>query len=135
MGQNPASAEARYHRARVLVEAGRLPEAASDLEAAGPYEPARRLLAQIRSDGIAKSRSGPARGAAPIRFRNIAGEAGLNFTLENHGTPEKRLIETMAGGIAASANATAGSISFNGAAGHHSSRNTEPPPRKRRLKF
>jgi enediyne biosynthesis protein E4 len=99
--QNPASAEARYHRGRALVEAGRLPEAASDLKAAGPYEPARRLLAQIRSDGIAKSPSGPSRGAVPIRFRNVAAEAGLRFTLENHGTPEKRLIETMAGGVAA----------------------------------
>jgi hypothetical protein len=85
----------------VLVEAGRLPEAASDLEAAGSYEPARRLLAQIRADGIAKNPSGSAHAAAAIRFRNVAAAAGLHFTLENHSTPEKRLIETMTGGVAA----------------------------------
>ena len=36
----------------------------------------------------------------PIRLRNVAREAGLNFVLENNPTPEKHLIETMTGGIA-----------------------------------
>jgi enediyne biosynthesis protein E4 len=35
-----------------------------------------------------------------IRFHNVATEAGLDFTLENSPTPEKRMIETMPGGIA-----------------------------------
>jgi len=38
---------------------------------------------------------------APIRFRNVARSAGLHFILENHPTPEKHMIETMAGGVAA----------------------------------
>ncbi len=38
--------------------------------------------------------------AGPVRFRNVASEAGVDFTLENHPTPEKRMIETMAGGVA-----------------------------------
>ena len=38
---------------------------------------------------------------APIRFRNVAEKAGLDFILENHPTPEKHLIATMPGGIAA----------------------------------
>ncbi|MFN7993580.1 MAG: CRTAC1 family protein [Bryobacteraceae bacterium] len=38
---------------------------------------------------------------APIRFRDVAREAGLNFVLENNPTPRKHMIETMAGGIAA----------------------------------
>ncbi len=35
-----------------------------------------------------------------IRFRNVGVKAGLDFVLENHPTPEKHLIETMAGGVA-----------------------------------
>ena len=37
----------------------------------------------------------------PIRFRNVASSAGLNFQVENSATPEKHLIETMTGGVAA----------------------------------
>lgn len=37
----------------------------------------------------------------PIRFRNVAQSAGLNFVVENSPTPEKHLIETMTGGVAA----------------------------------
>src|SRR5271168_967852 len=36
----------------------------------------------------------------PIRFREVAADAGIRFVLENHATPEKHLIETMPGGIA-----------------------------------
>ena len=35
-----------------------------------------------------------------IRFRDVAGDAGLRFTLENCPTPQKQMIETMPGGIA-----------------------------------
>lgn len=38
---------------------------------------------------------------SPIRFRNVAEGAGLRFVLENHPTPQKHLIESMAGGVAA----------------------------------
>ena len=38
---------------------------------------------------------------SPIRFRNIAQEAGIDFVLENNPTAEKQLIETMPGGVAA----------------------------------
>lgn len=37
---------------------------------------------------------------SPIRFRNVAESAGLHFVLENHPTPQKHLIESMAGGVA-----------------------------------
>ncbi|HXR75728.1 MAG TPA: CRTAC1 family protein [Bryobacteraceae bacterium] len=39
--------------------------------------------------------------AAPIRFRDVAREAGIGFVLENCPTDRKHLIETMPGGIAA----------------------------------
>jgi hypothetical protein len=38
---------------------------------------------------------------SPIRYRNVADCAGLRFVLENHPTPQKHLIESMAGGVAA----------------------------------
>lgn len=37
---------------------------------------------------------------APIRFRDVASESGIHFVLEHFPTPEKRMIETMAGGVA-----------------------------------
>ena len=37
----------------------------------------------------------------PIRFRDVAKEGGLKYVLENHPTPKKHMIETMAGGLAA----------------------------------
>lgn len=38
---------------------------------------------------------------SPIRYRNVAESAGLHFSVENHPTPQKHLIESMAGGVAA----------------------------------
>jgi len=40
-------------------------------------------------------------GLSPIRFREVAGQAGLDFVLQNNPTPRKHMIETMAGGVAA----------------------------------
>ncbi len=37
---------------------------------------------------------------SPIRFRDVARAAGLEFRLENHPTPRKHMIETMPGGVA-----------------------------------
>ena len=42
-----------------------------------------------------------ARKIAPIQFRNVAAGSGMDFVLENSPTPDKHLIETMAGGVAA----------------------------------
>ena len=38
--------------------------------------------------------------ATPVYFRDVAREAGLHFTVQNHPTPQKHMIETMAGGLA-----------------------------------
>jgi len=38
---------------------------------------------------------------SPIRFREVAEQAGLDFVLQNSPTPRKHMIETMAGGVAA----------------------------------
>ena len=42
----------------------------------------------------------PGTGPPAIRFENVAKRAGVQFTLENHPTPEKHIIETMPGGVA-----------------------------------
>src|SRR5438034_3568425 len=39
--------------------------------------------------------------ASPIRFREMASQAGLDFVLQNNPTPRKHMIETMPGGVAA----------------------------------
>src|SRR5579884_1738096 len=41
------------------------------------------------------------RATAPIRLRDLAQQSGLRFVLENNPTPQKHMIETMAGGLAA----------------------------------
>ena len=38
---------------------------------------------------------------SPIRFRNAAESSGLHFVLQNNPTPQKHLIESMPGGVAA----------------------------------
>src|SRR2546427_8687856 len=103
--KDPHSAEAFYHRARAYLELGKPAEAEKDLVRAlsvARYEPARRLLAQLRSGvGTAPARNAPAVSPAPIQFRDVAESAGLRFVLENNPTPQKHLIETMPGGVAA----------------------------------
>ncbi|PYV23132.1 MAG: hypothetical protein DMG24_14775, partial [Acidobacteria bacterium] len=103
---NPRSADAFYQRARARLELNKSAEAEKDLVQAlslARYEPARRLLAQVRAGGVGMppARSAPMPSPAPIRFRDVARNAGLRFILENHPTPQKHLIETMPGGVAA----------------------------------
>jgi hypothetical protein len=38
---------------------------------------------------------------SPVRFEDVAGKSGIDFVLHNFPTPEKHMIETMAGGVAA----------------------------------
>src|SRR5919107_5985117 len=35
-----------------------------------------------------------------IHFENVLAQSGLTFTLDQHATPEKNMVETMAGGVA-----------------------------------
>ena len=103
---DPESKEAFYHRARAHLALSKPQDAEKDLVRAvaiDDYEPAKRLLDQLRSGGIqlageTRKRAGS---PTPIRFQNVASDAGLEFVLENHPTPEKHVIETMAGGVAA----------------------------------
>ena len=106
IGADPRSAEALYQRARAYLALDKAQEAKKDLVRAvsvGGYEPAQRLLERLRLGGLKRAEiSGkPLSSLAPIRFQNIAKSAGLDFVLENHPTPQKHVIETMTGGVAA----------------------------------
>jgi len=60
---------------------------------------ARRISAAAAAlAAVVAAATGPA--PAPIRFREIAAQAGIPFVLENSPTERKHLIETMPGGIA-----------------------------------
>jgi enediyne biosynthesis protein E4 len=61
------------------------------------------MLASIRARGIGVHLGqGPAVPAVqPATFRNVAHAAGVDFVLQQHPTPEKHLIETVPGGVAA----------------------------------
>jgi Flp pilus assembly protein TadD, contains TPR repeats len=98
------SSEILYHRGRAALELNQADSATADLAqaASAGHELARRLLEQLRSGGWRPSTvSTQAADLPPVRFRNVASEAGITFVLENHPTPRKHLIETMAGGVAA----------------------------------
>ncbi|PYU45578.1 MAG: CRTAC1 family protein [Acidobacteria bacterium] len=56
------------------------------------------LLPQSRRKSLPPA---PPSVASPIRFREMAGQAGLDFVLQNNPTPRKHMIETMPGGVAA----------------------------------
>jgi tetratricopeptide (TPR) repeat protein len=99
----PRNIEILYHRGRAFLELNRRPEAGEDLAAAAErgHGQARRLLTQLRSGGVgAVARHAAPGSIAPVKFQDVAAEAGLHFVLENSATPEKRIIETMPGGVA-----------------------------------
>jgi len=56
------------------------------------------LLPQSRTKSLQPA---PPSVPSPIRFREVASQAGLNFVLQNSPTPRKHMIETMPGGVAA----------------------------------
>jgi len=56
------------------------------------------LLPQSRGKSLQHA---PPSVLSPIRFREIASQASLNFVLQNNPTPRKHMIETMLGGVAA----------------------------------
>ena len=100
----PRNAEVLYHRGRASLQLNQPERAEKDLALAAEsgHGQARRLLAQLRSGGIGAVVRHATKGkVAPVRFQDMAAEAGLHFVLENSPTAEKRIIETMPGGVAA----------------------------------
>jgi tetratricopeptide (TPR) repeat protein len=102
--RSPQSADAAYELGRALLLAGSRQEAEQQIDTAARlgHQPAERLLRRLRAGGAPASKAAlESIEPAPVRFIDVAAEAGLHFTLENHASAEKHLIETMVGGVAA----------------------------------
>lgn len=98
---DPGNPEAAYELGRALSLTGDNAGSRESLAAAVRlgHPGAARFLARLRPSASVTETSGGA--PLPVRFREIAAQSGLTFVLNNHATPEKHLIETMAGGVAA----------------------------------
>ena len=57
------------------------------------------LVAIVLAVQAAAARQTPA-AAGSIEFENVSASSGLTFVLDQHATPEKNMVETMAGGVA-----------------------------------
>jgi tetratricopeptide (TPR) repeat protein len=101
---DPRSSDMQFQCGRALEQLGRMKDAESAYSRAVALDgnaAARTALARLRAGVSAKSNAANAApSAAPIRFRNIAARAGLDFTLRNGATPRKYQVETMTGGVA-----------------------------------
>jgi enediyne biosynthesis protein E4 len=101
---DPKSSELNLARGRVLERLGRTKEAEEAYQQAVALDgnsQARAALARLRA--VAGANPGVARtpqSVSPIRFRDVASSAKLDFTLRNGATPRKYQVETMTGGVA-----------------------------------
>jgi hypothetical protein len=59
------------------------------------------LLASVAAQSVRPPSSDAAPAVPAATFRNVAHAAGIDFVLQQHPTPEKHLIETVPGGVAA----------------------------------
>jgi tetratricopeptide (TPR) repeat protein len=99
----PQSKDLQYQRAQALERLGRLKDAESAYSqaAAGAGHPqARAAIDRLRAGLSLPVKSTLSNEITPIRFRNIAAAAKLDFTLRNDATGRKFQIETMTGGVA-----------------------------------
>jgi enediyne biosynthesis protein E4 len=99
----PKSSELNLSRGRVLEKLGRTSEAEKAYQEAVALDgndQARAALERLRAFAGANAVARAPRPISPIRFRNIASSAKLDFTLRNGATPRKYQVETMTGGVA-----------------------------------
>ena len=104
----PRVSEMRVARGRTLEQLGRVTEAAEAYKQAFALDgnaQAHAHLERLKSGAVTSGNSARPQPASPtirpIRFRNIAAPAKLNFTLRNSASADKYLVETMTGGVAA----------------------------------
>src|SRR5262249_16895076 len=102
---DPQSSEIRLSRGRALEKLGRFAEAEKEYQEAGSTDgsgQARAALDRLRAAASGnRGRAKQASSVAPIRFRNVAEQARLDFVLRNDASPRKYQVETMTGGLAA----------------------------------
>jgi tetratricopeptide (TPR) repeat protein len=104
---DPKSSEIRLSRGRALEKLGRVAEAekeyqqAASIDGGGQARAALAALERLRAGAAGNRAAGkPASSIAPIRFRNVADQARLDFVLRNDASPRKYQVEPMTGGVA-----------------------------------
>jgi len=98
------SSEIRLSRGRALEKLGRIAEAETEYQQAVSIDgngQAGAALDRLRAGATGYRVTGkPASSITPIRFRNHAERARLDFVLRNDASPRKYQVETMTGGVA-----------------------------------
>ncbi len=101
---DPQSSEIRFSRGRALEKLRRLAEAKKEYQQAVSIDSnaqARAALERLRAGATENRVAGKsAPSITPIRFRNVAEQARLDFVLRNDASPRKYQVETMTGGVA-----------------------------------
>lgn len=100
---NPKASAIRLSRGRVWEKLGQISEAEKDYRQAVALDgntQARMALERLKAGAISSNTTASLPAIAPIKFRNGAAQAKLNFTLRNAASPRKYQIETMTGGVA-----------------------------------
>jgi tetratricopeptide (TPR) repeat protein len=101
---DPRSSEILLSRGRAFEKLGKRREAEDDYRRAAAIDgnaQARAALDRLRAGVVARAAATKsADPIAPIRFRNVAASAKLDFTLRNGATGRKYQVETMTGGVA-----------------------------------
>ncbi len=100
---NPNASATRLQRGRALEKLGKLSEAAKEFQQAIALDgnaQARTALERLKAGATNSQAASALPTITPIKFRNGAAQAKLNFTLRNAASPRKYQIETMTGGVA-----------------------------------
>jgi len=101
---DPQSSEIRLSRGRALEKLGRVAEAEKEYQQAVSIDgggQARAALERLRAGATGNRAAGkPVSSIAPLRFRNVADRARLDFVLRNDASPRKYQVEPMTGGVA-----------------------------------
>ena len=100
----PRSSEVHLARGRALEKLGKWAEAVKAYQQAVALDGhplARSALERLQAGATAKPKAvTPTVALAPVRFREVAKTAGLDFVLRNDASPRKYQVETMTGGVA-----------------------------------
>src|SRR5262245_48595580 len=101
---DPRSGEVMFERGRALEKLGKLKEAEDAYNRTvqlNGHDQARAALGRLRAGVVTSAkRPKPLATHSPIRFRETAQEAKLDFVLRNGASPRKYQVETMTGGVA-----------------------------------
>jgi tetratricopeptide (TPR) repeat protein len=101
---DPQSSEIKLLRGRAMERLGKIAEAEKEFQQSVAIDgnaQARTAIERLRTGVTGAPAAGKAASTIePIRFRDLAARAGLDFVLRNDASPRKYQVETMTGGVA-----------------------------------